>query len=168
MILKLETRDVWRAIESSIFGVLAFVNDVGEPRTAGVCYVVDDGALLIATGRDSWKVHHISRNPRVAMTVTLPKRIPLLPFIKVPAATVTFHGTAEVLELADVEDFVMDRLTRGLDLEAAAAGDAVMLRVVPEGDFVTYGIGVPMITMRKPIKAIGRAPCRLPDKVGAG
>ena len=33
-----------------------------------------------------------------------------------------------------------------------------VLEVQPVGDFVTYGVGVPLLAMRDPKKASGRAP----------
>jgi len=155
----LTSQDVWREIDHTIFGVLAFVSRAGEPRTAGVCYVTDGQSLLIASSRDAWKVRHIRRNPMVSMTVTLPKRVPFMPFIKVPAATISFSGEAEILEVVDVADAVPARLMRGLELDRDAVEDTVMIRVTPRGEFVTYGVAMPLLQMRKPELARGRAPC---------
>jgi len=157
--MSLTTREVWEAMEGSIFGVLAFVNRNGEPRSAGVCYVIDGSSLLISSGVDSWKVRHIERNPKVSMTITVPKHIPFLPFIKVPAATITFQGEAEILRVTDVDSPVVARLLRGLDLGRHAVEDTRLIQVTPRGDFVTYGIGMPLMQMRKVDQARGRAPC---------
>lgn len=153
------TTDVWEAIDKGIFGVLAFVNADGEPRSAGVCYMVDDRSLLITSDRNAWKVRHIAANPHVSMTVTLPKRVPFLPFIKVPAATITFQGVAEVVNATDVDESVVKRLMRGLELDRDVLEDTAVIRVVPKGEFVTYGIAMSMMQMRKPEEARGRAAC---------
>lgn len=153
------TADVWRAIDDGIFGVLAFVNAHGQPRSAGVCYVVDNRSLLISSERNAWKVRHIAANPHVSMTVTIPKRVPFMPFIKVPAATITFHGVAEVLSATDVDESVVKRLMGGLDFERDVLDDTAIIRVVPMGEFVTYGIAMPMMQMRKPEEAKDRAAC---------
>lgn len=153
------TAEVWKAIDDGIFGVLAFVNRDGHARSAGVCYVVDNRALLITSGRNAWKVRHITENPHVSMTVTLPKHIPFLPFLKVPAATVTFQGEAEILEVTDVDELVSGRLLRGLELDRDVVRDTVIIRVVPRGDFVTYGVAMPLVRMRKPDEARGRVAC---------
>lgn len=153
------TAEVWNAIDEGIFGVLAFVNRDGHPRSAGVCYVVDNRSLLITSGRNAWKVRHIAGNPHVSMTVTLPKHIPFLPFIKIPAATVTFQGEAEILELTDVDESVTKRLLRGLELDRDVVRDTAIIRVVPRGEFVTYGIAMPTMRMRKAEDARGRVAC---------
>jgi Pyridoxamine 5'-phosphate oxidase len=153
------TTDVWKAIDDGIFGVLGFVNHDGEPRTAGVCYVVDNRSLLITSYKKAWKVRHIAANPRVSMTVTLPKHIPFLPFVKIPAATITFHGEAEVLDVTDVDESVVKRLFRGLEFDREVIEDTAVIRVSPQGEFVTYGIAMPLMQMRKPEQAKARVAC---------
>ncbi|MBI2816353.1 MAG: pyridoxamine 5'-phosphate oxidase family protein [Acidobacteria bacterium] len=85
---------VWREIEKQIFAVIATVTPHGEPRTAGIVYIVRNRRIYIAIGRDSWKARNIAGSPNVAMTVTVAKRIPFFPWIKIPAATISFHGEA--------------------------------------------------------------------------
>lgn len=153
------TEQVWDALKQAFFGVLAFVNADGHPRTAGVCYTVEGRSLYISTAKASWKVRHIARHPSVSMTVTLPKRVPFLPFIKIPAATITFRGDAEILEIADLEPSVFERLPLGNERDPAVLEDAAIIRVIPRGDFVTYGIGMPITQMRKHEQAHGRTPC---------
>ena len=153
------TDQVWEALNRGFFGVLAFVNRHGHPRTAGVCYAVEGHALFISTAKGMWKVRHIAANPNVSMTVTFPKRVPFLPFIQVPAATVTFKGEARVLEVGDIDASVYARLPRGKDSDPAVADRTAIIRVVPRGDFVTFGIGMPITRMRKHEEAHGRAPC---------
>lgn len=153
------TAEVWKEIDDGSFGVLAFVNAEGEPRSAGVCYVVDNRALLVSSDRNAWKVRHIAANPHVSMTITLPKHVPFMPFIKVPAATITFHGEAEVLNVSDVDETVVKRLFRGLEFDRDVMADTAIIRVVPRGEFVTYGIAMPMMQMRKPLEAKGRTGC---------
>ena len=153
------TEQVWEALEESFFGVVAFANRRGHPRTAGVCYVVDGRSLYISSSKTMWKVRHIAANPHVSMTVTLPKRVPFLPFIKVPAATITFQGEAEVLEVSDIDPAVFKRLPRGGEADPAVIDDTAVIRVIPRGEFVTYGIAMPITQMRKHEDAHGRAAC---------
>lgn len=153
------TEQVWEALDEAIFGVLAFVNRNGHPRTAGVCYVVDTRSLYISTDRDMWKVRHIAANPNVSMTVTMPKRVPFMPFIKVPAATVTFKGEAQILEVGDIPASAFARLPRGSETDPAVLDRTAIIRIIPRGEFVTYGIAMPITQMRKHEEAHGRAPC---------
>lgn len=155
----LTTDQVWEALDGGLFGVLAFVNRAGHPRTSGVCYTVENRALFITSDKSMWKVRHIAANPNVSMTVALPKRVPFLPFIKVPAATITFKGEAQVLDVSDIDPSVYARLPRSKDPDPAIANRTAVIRVVPRGDFVTYGIAMPLLQMRKHEAAHGRAPC---------
>ena len=151
------TEEVWEEIDEAYFGVLAFVNRDGHPRTAGICYVVEARSLYISTDKDMWKVRHIAANPNVSMTVTLPKRVPFLPFIEIPAATITFKGDARILGVGDIPASVFGRLPKGNETDPAALDQLAIIRIVPRGDFVTYGIGMPITQMRKHEEAHGRA-----------
>ena len=148
---------VWKAIESRLFAVLAFANAKGQPRTAGICYAVRDRQLYILTGKDTWKAKHIARNPDVSLTVTLPKRLPFLPWIQIPAATITLQGKAEILGYTQIPPDVFRELTRDAEMPVPAE-EVVAIKVKPDGEFVTYGVGVSLQTMRKPLEAGGRAP----------
>ncbi len=154
----LSTAQVWREIGKEMFAVLAFVSPNGEPRTAGIVYAEAGHRLYIGSERTAWKVRHIEKNPNVSLTVTIAKRIPFIPWIRIPPATVTFQGKAWVCRLDDVEEEVRRRLFRGLELGEEVMEKICILRVEPAGEFVTYGVGVPLHTMRRPEQARGRAP----------
>ena len=166
--MTLTTGQVWDALERAYFGVLAFVNRRGEPRTAAVCYTVDGRSLYISTDKASWKTRHVAANPAVSMTVAIPKRVPFLPFIKVPAATITFRGEAEVLDVADIDPAIYARLPLRGDTDPAVIDRTAIIRVVPRGDFVTYGIAMPITQMRHHHRAHGRAPCGTERETLAG
>ena len=157
--MSVTTEQVWEALDHGFFGVLAFVNSAGRPRTAGVCYAVGGRSLYISTNKDMWKVRHIAADPHVSMTVALPKRVPFLPFIKVPAATITFKGEGQILDVEDVDPAVFSRLPMGSERDPKVLENTAVIRVVPRGDFVTYGIGMPITQMRKHEAAHGRTPC---------
>jgi hypothetical protein len=163
--MSLTTEQVWKALDDSIFGVLAFVNRAGHPRTTGVCYTVEDRSLYVSTDKGSWKVRHIAANPDVSMTVTLPKRVPFLPFIKIPEATITFRGEAEILDVDDIDPSIFARLPLGSEHDPDVLRNAAIIRVIPRGEFVTYGIAMPITQMRKHEQAHGRAPCGTENEV---
>lgn len=155
---RITTEQVWKELEKQIFAVLGFVNAKSEARSAGIVYVVRDRKLFISTGSDSWKARHIENNPHVALTVPIHKRILFLPWVKIPAATITFAGVARVLPIDEVEPDVTARLFRGMDVDEEFVADHRMVEVTPVRDFVTYGVGVSLMTMRRPTDARGRAP----------
>ena len=130
----------------------------GEARSAGIVYVVDDRTFYISTETDTWKARHIKANSNVSLTITIPKRIPFMPFVKIPAAVATCQGTAAVLGVDDVDGPIVERLYRGLEVTDEMRAKTCVIKVTPRGDFVTYGVGVSLMTMRKPEESAGRAP----------
>ncbi len=157
MTLQLSSELVWRELDKGLFAVLGMVTAKGEARTVGVVYVVRDGKLYIGTERDTWKARHIGKNPHVSVTVAIPKHIPFLPWVKIPPATITFSGVAAVLYPEHVESEVLSSLLRGLEITSDIRSTLCLIEVKPAGDFITYGVGVSLMTMRHPEKAYGRA-----------
>jgi len=154
MSLQLTSQQVWENVEKNNFAVLGMVTAKCEPRTVGVVYIVDDHKLYIGAGRTQWKTKHIERNPHVSVTVAIPKQVPLMPWIKIPAATITFSGTAKILEKEDLDAELLERLYRH---EEGRDGWCA-IEVTPAKDFITYGVGVSLLTMRSPAESRSRAP----------
>lgn len=158
MTLQLTTDQVWKEIEANIFAVLGMVTPREEARTVGVVYVVDDRKFYIGTQKAAWKVKHIALNPGVSLTIPIAKRIPLMPWIKIPAATITLAGTANLRENNEVKPDVLKKLYRDVVKDEKAMAASCVIEVIPEREFLTYGVGVTLLEMRDPKKAMGRAP----------
>ncbi|MER2599721.1 MAG: pyridoxamine 5'-phosphate oxidase family protein [Caldilineales bacterium] len=158
MTLSLGTEQVWQALEKELFAVLSMVSAQGEARSAGIVYVTEERRLYVGTGKDAWKVRHVEANPHVSLTVPIAKRIPLMPWMKIPAATITFSGVARVLAPQQTPAGVLKRLFRGMAQEQERLAGMVIIEITPEKDFITYGVGVPLLSMRDPEQARGRAP----------
>ncbi|MBV7331540.1 pyridoxamine 5'-phosphate oxidase family protein [Chloroflexi bacterium TSY] len=152
MTLQLTSDQIWQEIEKNFFAVLGMVTAKDESRTVGINYVVDDHKLYIGTLKATWKTKHVARNPHVSLTITIPKRVPLMPWIKIPAATITFSGIAKVLERSEVNADVRQKLYLH-----EAESELCVIEVTPQKDFITYGVGIPLMQMRFPEKARGRA-----------
>ncbi len=167
MSVKLTTGQVWETIEKELFAVLGMVTAENEARTVGIVYVVDNRRLYISSNKEAWKVRHIAQNPHVSMTVTVAKRIPLLPWIKIPAATITFSGEARILEPKDVSRGIIEATFRGMADDEVRTSGACLIEVTPQKEFITYGIGIPLMKMRDPEQARGRAPVGVPPAAGA-
>jgi hypothetical protein len=156
--VELTTRDVWRVLEKQNFMVLGMVSARGEARTAGVMLHVEGRRLWSTTNDDEWKAKHLAANPQVSVTVPVPKRLPFVPWVKVPAATVTFTAVATLVPAASIPGSVRAVLLKGLDVEEdGARGALVGICLEPYGDFVTYGVGVSLLGMRDTERARGRA-----------
>lgn len=158
MTVQISSDEVWQVVEKEIFGVIGMVTAKNEARTVGVVYIVRDRKLYIASGKDTWKARHIRQNPNVSMTVTIPKRVPIAPWIKIPAATITFSGRARIIAPEDASAEIKQAIFRGSADDDGLVSGSCLIEMVPKGHFITYGIGVPLMQMRYPEKARGRAP----------
>jgi hypothetical protein len=157
MTVQLSSRQVWQVIEKELFAVIGMVTARQEARTVGVVYVVRAGKLYIGTGKETWKARHIAANPQVSITIPIAKRIPLMPWVKIPAATITFSGVARVLPAAETSPDLLRAIFRGMADDEARVAESCLIEVTPKGDFVTYGVGVSLMQMRDPAQARGRA-----------
>jgi len=156
MAAPITTDSVWKELENRVFAVLSYVTPKSQARSAGIVYVVRDRMLYIGTAKDSWKAKHIAKNPNVALNVTIPKRIPFMPWIKIPDATIAFSATARVLPVEETDPVILTNLLHDRVDDPEIRRNNCILEVSPVGDFVTYGVGVPLLAMRDPKKARGR------------
>jgi nitroimidazol reductase NimA-like FMN-containing flavoprotein (pyridoxamine 5'-phosphate oxidase superfamily) len=153
----LATEQIWRVLAKASFAVLSQVTPAGEPRSSGVLYKTIGRRLYVAVGADSWKARHISANRRVAVTVPVRRGGILSLVAPIPPATVSFHGTA-IVHPADspAARSLTEELASLLPPERRAS--ACIVEVIPEGAFLTYGLGVPLLRMRDPAASRGHAP----------
>lgn len=158
MSASITTELVWAEIEKHFFAVLSYVTPKAEARSAGIVYIVRDRKLYMRASTNSWKAKHIRLNPNVALNVTIPKRIPFMPWIKIPAATIAFHGTARVIASEDADPAVLQALAGAMPDHSEIAGQNSIIEVEPKGHFATYGVGVSLLAMRDPKTARGRVP----------
>jgi hypothetical protein len=145
-------------LEKELFAVLGMVTAKREARTVGIVYIVHNRRLYISTGKDSWKARHVQGNPNVSLTVPIAKRVPLMPWIKIPAATITFSGVATVWEPGTLDPVILHALFRGLEKDEEMVASTCVIEVEPRNEFITYGVGIPLMAMRDSEKARGRAP----------
>ena len=161
MTLQLTPDQVWEVIDNNIFAVIGMVTRKNEARTVGVNYVVRDRRLYIGTSKNAWKVRHVQQNPHVSLTIPVHKSVPLMPWIKVPPAAITFHGQGKIIAIEDAPPGVLQALYSDSAEETHKMFDLCLIEVTPQKDFITYGIGVSLLEMRDPVQARGRAPVGL-------
>jgi hypothetical protein len=157
MAARLTSEQVWHALGKASFAVIGYVTPAGEPRSSGVVYKSIGRRLYVAVDSDSWKARHVAASRRVAVTVPV-RRGGLLSLVApIPPATVSFHATAIVHPAgAPQVGSLVQKL--GSLLPAERWASACLIEVVPEGAFVTYGLGVSLSKMRDPAAARARVP----------
>jgi hypothetical protein len=148
---------VWRVLAKASFAVLGHVNAAGEPRSSGVVYGVADRRLFVAVAADGRKAREIRDGDTVAVTVPVRRGGLLALCVPIPPATVTFHARATVHPAGSLDIGSISRELEKLIPEARKAGSCV-LELVPEGQFLTYGIGVSLVAMANPALALAHVP----------
>lgn len=142
------------------FAVLGYVTPTGEPRSSGVLYKAVGRRLYVAVAPDSWKARHIAVGRRVAVTVPVRRGGILSLVAPIPPATISFHGTAMLHPAGSAEAGTLAKELGSL-LPAERQASACIIEITPEGAFVTYGVGVPLLRMRTPAAARARVPVAL-------
>ena len=146
----------WRAMSKSSFLVLTYVNEQGEPRSSGVLFGLVRPHLGVIVKPESWKARTIKTGQVVAVTVPVRRGGILSFFMPIPPATVNFHARAIVHEPGTLEMEDLRKLAPYHPDEVRKI--ATVIELVPEGRFMTYGIGVPVTAMTKPEIALRHAP----------
>jgi hypothetical protein len=154
---RLTSEAVWRAVAKSSFAVLSYVTPAGDPRSSGVLYKAIGRRLYVGVEPDSWKAKHVAAIGRVAVTVPVRRGGLLSILAAIPPATISFHAAAIVHLPRSPQATVRLQQLGWLIPKQRRTRDAVV-EIVPEGAFLTYGVGVPLRTMRDVAAALERVP----------
>jgi hypothetical protein len=156
----LTSDQVWRALAKASFAVVSYVTPAGEPRSAGVVYAVAGHRLYVVTAVDSWKARHIAASGQVAVTVPVRRGGVMSLLFPIPPATISFHASAVVNPASSLGGPGVPRQLASL-VPAERRAACQVIDIVPAGQFVTYGVGVPLLRMRNPALARSRVPISL-------
>ena len=152
----LSTEQVWKELEKDSFAVISYVTPAGKPRTSGVEYAVVGRHLYVVTDPTSWKARQIANGDEVAVTVPVRRGGALSLVAPIPPATISFHARAIVHPAGSVNiKSVSKKLAAQLPKERQTG---CLLELVPEGAFLTYGIGVSLRAMTQPDLAQAHVP----------
>jgi hypothetical protein len=152
---RLSAQMVWRELGKASFAVLGHVTPAGKPRTSGVMYAVHDRRVYVGVADDGWKAQQIATGDEVSVTVLVRRGGLLALVIPIPPATVTFRARATMHRAGTAQaDHAPSELLKRLP--AATRDDMALIELAPEGDFVTYGIGVSLRAFADPNAAPGR------------
>ncbi len=148
---------VWQVLAKASFAILSHANAAGEPRSSGVAFGTVDRRLYVAVAADGWKARQIVSGQEVAVTVPIRRGGILALLVPIPPATITFQARATVhppgsLDIASVSKDLVKLIP-----ESRKAGSCV-IELVPEGSFLTYGIGVSLADMANPARALALVP----------
>jgi len=150
------TGDVWAAIRKSSFAVLSHVTTSGEPRSSGVVYGVHDGRLYVAVAPNSWKARRIRTGELLALTIPVRRGGLLSLLAPIPPATISFHARATVHPAGSFDIGSVSESLESLVPKDRRA--ATVLELMPEGIFLTHGIGVSLRQLANPVAAQAHVP----------
>jgi hypothetical protein len=146
-----QRRIVRRAIERRSFAVLATSSAANRPHSAGILYAATSHGLLVSTSGGSVKARNVRQTGRAGVTIPVRK----VPFG--PPFVVQFQTAAEVLPVDD--PLVRELLAAGELKGITSHGeldlpDSVFLRLRMPRRVVTFGLGVPLLSVaRHPLDA---------------
>ena len=147
---------VQRALAKASFAVISFVTPAGKPRSSGVVYAIEGGHLYTAVAPDSCKARNIADGTQVSVTVPVRRGGLLSVVVPIPPATISFHARAIVHPAGSLDIGSLSKKLAALVPEKRRA--ASLLELVPEGVFLTYGIGVSLKDMTDPERALAHVP----------
>ncbi len=154
---RVSSEAVWRALAKASFAVVGYRNAAGEPRSSGVVYGTAERRLYIAVAADGWKARQIATGDDVAVTVPVRRGGLLALLAPIPPATITFQAKATVHPAGSLDIGSVSKDLVKLVPESRKSGSCV-IELVPEGRFLTYGIGVSLMDMANPAVALARVP----------
>ncbi|HZK74734.1 MAG TPA: pyridoxamine 5'-phosphate oxidase family protein [Clostridia bacterium] len=143
------TEQVWQQLDSASFAVISYVSPAGEPRSSGVVYKTAAKGLYIAVAPDSWKARHIASGAHVSVTVPVHRGGILALALPIPPATISFQATAHVHPAGSLEIGALSMELESL-IPTERRDAAVIIELIPKGHFLTFGVGVSLMEMRKP------------------
>ena len=140
---------VWRQLQNASFAVIGYVTPAGEPRSSGVIYKAIGKRLYAVVAPDSWKARHIAARNHVSVTVPVHRGGVLALVAPIPPATISFHARALVHPPGSLQIASISTELESLLPEDRKDG-GVVIELIPEGRFLTYGVGVSLTDMQKP------------------
>ena len=147
---------VWKELDKASFAIVAYVTPADEPRSSGVVYAVDDRHLYLAIAPDGWKARHISDGQPISVTVPVRRGGLLSLLLPIPPATISFQTRAVVHPAGSID--IASRSKKLASLLPSDRRAATLIELVPEGSFLTYGIGVSLKAMMDPATALAHVP----------
>jgi hypothetical protein len=150
----LTSEQVWGQVAVGSFAVISYATPPGAPRSSGVVYSAGR-RMYVAVAPDSWKARHIALSGKVAVTVPVRRAGVLSLVLPIPPATMSFHATAIVHQAGSLEvRTLLEELAFLLPAERRAS--SCLIEILPEGEFLSYALGVPLRKMRNPAAARAR------------
>ena len=145
-------RKVIKLIKSNIWLVLATVDDHNIPNSSVMVYQSDGNLIVCQTGENTLKANNIRNNEHVAVTIPIRKNF-FHKLIPAPPAELYFTTRAEIRTKENkVARKIYSKYMKHSD-KRELPQDYIWICINIPNKISTYGIAVPLLKMRDPMKA---------------
>ena len=145
-------QEVRKLIKSNMWLVLATVDEKNIPNSSVMVYQSDGNLIVCQTGENTLKANNIRNNEHVAVTIPIRKNF-FHKLIPAPPAEIYFTTTAEI-RAQDNEQarMIYSKYMKHSD-KRDLPQDYIWICINIPNKISTYGIAVPLLKMRDPMKA---------------
>jgi len=145
--------EVIKIIKSNMWMVISTVDENDHPHSSVVVYQSDGEILIFQTGIHTIKAKSIQYNSAVSVTIPFKKNF-LHKFIPAPPAELHFTGKAEILPYDDVQARKIFSRFLKYSEDVEYPQESIWVKVIPSNIISTYGVGVRLLDMKNPNKAL--------------
>ncbi len=150
------TDQVWREVSKGSFLILGFTTRDGKPRSSGLIYAASGRRIYVEVHPGSLKAREIHDGDQVAVTVPVRRGGLLSLVMPIPPAAISFHARVVAHPLGTLDLGTISKTFAALPEDVRKG--SIVFELQPEGQFLTFGIGMSLMEMRDLNKALGRAP----------
>jgi hypothetical protein len=145
--------EVVKIIKSNMWMVISTVDEKSHPHSSIVVYQSDGEILIFQTGIHTIKAKSIQNNNVISVTIPFRKNF-LHKLIPAPPAELHFTGKAEILPYDDIHARKIFSRFLKYSEDVEYPQDSIWVKIVPSNIISTYGVGVRLLAMKNPNKAM--------------
>ena len=145
--------EVIKVIKSNTWMVISTVDEKNHPHSSVVVYQSDGEILIFQTGIHTIKAKSIQYNNNISVTIPFRKNF-LHKLIPAPPAELHFTGKAEILPYDDIQARKIFSRFLKYSEDVEYPQDSIWVKITPSNIISTYGVGVRLLDMRNPDKAM--------------
>lgn len=145
-------QEVREILKGNMWLIISTVDKYNNPHSCVVVYQSDGEDIYIQTGASTLKAKNIKYNNNVSITIPFRKNL-IHKLIPAPPAELHFTATAEIIS----KDNKKARKVLKKFIKAAEnvknEDEKIWIKIIPSKTICTYGVGVSLLSMKKPEKA---------------
>jgi nitroimidazol reductase NimA-like FMN-containing flavoprotein (pyridoxamine 5'-phosphate oxidase superfamily) len=146
-------QEVRNVIKSNHWLVLSTADVNGVPQCSVVVHASNGNVIYILSGEGTLKTRNIKANKHVGVTIPFRKNILHRLMRNVPPAEIHFRGEATILPYSDEEARRIYGKVMNYEAPPDTEQASVWIKIKPTSKVSCYGLGVSLLTMRKPYEA---------------